>query len=165
MMIMMQMTQPKWPLASRCEEHRGHGPFQTTQIGARTRLQPRRPILELFCDWFAADQFIRGFPIWPQQRAGECIGSIKPVPWGSDRQCTRLTGGVSRPDYWPALSVGRTGEGVFSSFQWFCLICVVFIRFPMILVVSRWVSHVSGRPGERANGRTGETTPPEHKPD
>jgi hypothetical protein len=44
------------------------------------------------------------------------------------------------------------------------VVLIVFDRFPMIWVVFLSFSHVSGRSGGRANGRTGEPTPPEHKP-
>ena len=66
---------------------------------------------------------------------------------------------------WPALSDGRTGEGVFGSLP------MVLADFDSLWLFSfdfrsfLWFWHVSGRSGGRANGRTGEPAPPEHKPE
>ena len=65
----------------------------------------------------------------------------------------------------PLLAMGERARAFLVVFLWYWSILVVFDSFPMILVVFLWFSHVSGRSGGRANGRTGEPTPPEHKPD
>ncbi len=73
--------------------------------------------------------------------------------------------GVPVPSGGPNRILIGANRGLTGVFGCFLMVLVVFGSFPVILFVFHWFSHVSGRSGGRANKRTGEQTPPEHKPD
>jgi hypothetical protein len=58
---------------------------------------------------------------------------------------------------WPALSDGRTGEGVVGRFPTVLIVFGMFCSFLMILLLFLWFSNFSGRSG--GDGRMGEPTP------